>query len=605
MALSNFSCKKGFLDQVPDDKLTIDAVFKTKSDLEKYLSSAYLFIQRETDWRYNILWEPLSDECDVSFANTDSYDILRGNWTRNTGVSNMWSTYYKGIRTASYFIQRAPECQNIDDKLLRQYMAEARALRAYFYFCLMKQYGPVVLNGEFPAATNAPLKDITIPRSSFDECVDYVSSELDKAAGDLPLFGSNDDINNYGRITKAFCLAVKARMLLYAASPLFNGNTDYASFQNKDGKQLINQTYDANKWKKAADASKAVIDLNIFDLYKEYDTATGKINPYASYRNMLLKDWNSEVIFSSVTDMTVIDQSMFPRSLNGWYGFDATQSVVDGYFMASGLSPITGYDGAGNPVINPASGYTETGFSTTNTNVPNYPNDRVFNMFVGREPRFYVSISYHGSRWLNNEQRDGTFGSQPIIINNIYNNGLEGGYNGNNCSRTGYAIRKGASPSTDFKNGTKVAARNQILYRLGEVYLNYVEALNEFDPGNADIVKYLNLIRERAGIPGYGATGIAMPAGQDGMRDAIRKERRVELAFENLRYFDTRRWKIASQTDNGPIKCLNFEGTDETSFLRRNVFKYVTRVWSDKYYLWNIVQSEIDKNPNLVENPGW
>src|SRR5690606_11947217 len=151
----------------------------------------------------------------------------------------------------------------------------------------------------------------------------------------------------------------------------------------------------------------------------------------------------------------------------------------------------------------------------------------------------------------------------------------------------------------------RIPGRLEVQLRLAEVYLNYVEALNDYDPEHPDIVKYLNMIRERAGIPQYGSEDgmVPVPGGRDAMRRAIQQERRVELCFENLRYFDTHRWKIAAQTDGGEFYGMNIEATTSAGFHQRTVFE--TRQWKDKQYLWNIVQDELNKNRNLVENPGW
>jgi starch-binding outer membrane protein, SusD/RagB family len=215
-----------------------------------------------------------------------------------------------------------------------------------------------------------------------------------------------------------------------------------------------------------------------------------------------------------------------------------------------------------------------------------------------------VAITFNLSKWINNaSNNNGGTGSGPITIQ-MYKGGNSGVYSGRNWSRTGYCSRKLVNPSS-IVGPDKIAARTEIIFRLGEMYLNYAEALNEYAPGHADIKKYVNLIRERAGIPQYGAAvnQIPEPAGQDAWREAIRKERRVELAFENHRYFDTRRWKVAEQTDGGPFYGMNVYGENTNDFTKRVVFE--TRVFEKKYYLWNIVQSELDKDKNLVENPGW
>lgn len=576
-------CKKGFLDQIPDDRLNIDDVFKNRNTTEAYLAGIYGRIRSETDWNQNSPWEGLSDEIDITYNDYATYVMNLGNWDRNRTSYNFWTHYYQGIRSASYFIQRVDENKEIEKELLVQYKAEARFLRAYFYFMLMRQYGPVIIMPETPIPPDASIEQMSIPRSSFDECVNYVLSEMDKAIPDLPL--TQGSSREYARIKKGMVLAYKSRLLLYAASPLFNGNTEYAAFKNPDGKQLINQQYDPNKWKLAADAAKAVIDMPDYALYKELGT-DGKVDAMKSYKNLFLTDWNKEIIMAKVSDMYGIDKNGSPYKVGGWSSWGPTQQVVDAYFMLNGRS-----------IDDPQSGYVENGYSTT---TDAYTSAGTYNMYVRREPRFYVSITYSGSKWINT--RFGVNG-QPITIE-MFNGGNSGKYNGRNWSRTGYCVRKLVHPSSEV-NPDRIQGRTEVHIRLGEIFLNYAEALNEYAPGHTDILKYLNQIRERAGIPMYGEgpDALPIPAGQAAMRDAIRKERRVELAFETHRYFDTRRWKIAEQTDGGPFYGMNIEGKNNNDFFRRTVFE--TRVFEKKQYLWNIIQDELNRNKNLVSNPGW
>jgi len=589
MVISTLTACKKFLDQVPDDKQTIDDVFKKKLESEKYLAGVYSYIKSNADWNTQSPWAGLSDEADVTYNDYPTYSMNLGSWDKNRGDYNFWNNYYQGIRRASYFMQRVPENPEIEPQLIKQYVAEARALRAYFYSCLIAQYGPVIILPDLPIPPDASIDDFNLPRNSYDECVDYIVSELDKAILDLPV--SQGNTREYGRWKKGMALAVKSRTLLYAASPLYNGNTDYANFKNLDGKGLINQNLDINKWKKAADASKELIDMPDYSLYKELD-GTGNIKPYESLKNLWIKDWNSEVILCRLTSdkLYSIDKNGSPYILGGWSSWGATQQAVDAFFTANGRS-----------IDDPLSGYTENG---TNATANNYYAAGTSNMYVNREPRFYVNITFNLSKWINNasNNNNGT-GASPITIQ-MYKGGNSGQYTGRNWSRTGYVVRKMVNPNSKV-GPDQIADRAEIIFRLGEIYLNYAEALNEYAPGHPDIKKYINLIRERAGIPQYGsaANQIPEPGNQTSWREAIRKERRVELAFESFRYFDTRRWKIAEQTDAGPFYGMDVNATTSTDFQKRVVFE--NRVFLKKNYLWNIVQSELNKDKNLVGNPGW
>lgn len=583
------SCKK-YLDQVPNDRLSLDETFNSRSSAEKFLANIYNnipdeFGQRNPGGNRNAgLWTGGCDEADYDWGFVQSNDVNIGNWDANSGfVSDYWVNYYKGIRSASFFIANVDKVKDMSDQLKAQYRAEAKALRGMFYYYLMRIYGPVVLLGDEVIAPDAGFDDVQLPRSSFDECVAYVETELKAAADNLPVTPNND--SNYGRITKGIALAFRAQTLLMAASPLYNGNTDEAALKNADGKQLISQTADVNKWKKAADAYKDFITQfvpTVYDLFRKND-GSGNYDPYLSCRDLWLTDWNKEVILARANNSLNSRQYELtpyhngaPSEKRGSGGLGATQNIVDAFFMANGKS-----------ITDAGSGYVSSGNSTTDTK---YTKAGIYNQWVNREPRFYVDITYNGSTWLN------TNGGE--LITQLYNHGNSGkATGGNDYTPTGYVVRKMMG-----LGNWNVGGRTLMLLRLANIYMDYVEALNEAAPGDPDILKYLNLIRDRAGIPVYGSTNLPVPAGQAEMRVAIRKERRVELAFENVRFFDVRRWKIAEQTDNGPIKGLNINA-DLPDFL--NVVTFETRVFSKRHYFFPIPQRDVDTDKKLVQNPGW
>ncbi|MDQ6762971.1 MAG: RagB/SusD family nutrient uptake outer membrane protein [Bacteroidota bacterium] len=589
------SCKKGYLDQVPADRITIEQVFAHKNTVDNFLANVYSYIRDEASQRYiggstsGGPWTGASDEAEYDWSFVFSNYMNVGAWGPTSGVVNdFWKNYYIGIRSATYFMAHVGETKEITNQangaqLLARYIAEARALRAYYYFQLLKIFGPVVIIGDVVVAPDAPLGDVQLARSPYDSCVDYIASEFDKAAADLPdaLFTSGD----YGRMTRAVVTAYKAQMLLIAASPLYNGNSDYAALKNPSGTQLITQHYDATKWARAAAASKAFIDAYVPGTYRLY-TATdgsGNLDPFVSCRDVVLKDWNVEWIFGKVGGDPGTRQyegtpyhSGSDAAIRGSGGLGPTQEMVDAYFMDNGLS-----------ITDPGSGYVENGFSNTDGK---YTTAGTYNMYTNREPRFYADITYNGRIWLNTTTTSG------VVVTQTYYTGNSGKKVGSNdYSPTGYIIRKDIAQS--YANNS----RSWVMLRLAQIYLDYAEALNESASDNPDIAKYVNLIRERAGIPDLPAN-----LSQSEMRLAIRKERRVELAFENARYFDTRRWKIAEQTDGGPFYGMDINaGTSLTdpAFYQRTIFE--TRVFTKQDYLWPIPQQELNVDKNLVQNTGW
>ncbi|MGQ8336972.1 RagB/SusD family nutrient uptake outer membrane protein [Sunxiuqinia sp. A32] len=562
-----------YLDEIPDDRLTIEEVFQKKNTSEEYLANIYNYIRDESDqWNGNP-WTGSVDEVDVAWAKHDIYQITIGNWNATSAPFTFWSHFYNGIRSATYFINHI----DANDELLRvggqhlvdQYKAEARFLRAYFYFMLMRQYGPVVLIGNDILAADIPVADLMLPRSSFNECVDYVVGQLDSAAVQLPIVPAQDQ--DYGRATKGAALAIKSRLLLYAASPLYNGNSSLSSFRNLENEPLISLFYDREKWKRAADAAKEVIDLDVYQLYKDPGGDLIK-----TQRDILLTPWNQECIFARKSNnQAAWDVHCSIRRAGGWSGVGATQEMVDAYFMKDGKSIYE------SPL------YSESGFT-----------NNISNMYVDREPRFYASIIYNGQKY-----KGGSIVSDSVTVDFTYS-GVDGKQvGGEDYTHTGYLVYKNVSSETNRLAG-QYKSRPLVLIRLGEVYLNYAEALAEYGGSAAETeaLSYLNLIRERAGIPQYGVGVGALPvvSGAE-LIEKIRMERRVELAFETHRWFDMRRWKVAKE-NMGEMHGMRIDKNGE-EFYQRVVAS--THVWKDEYYWWPIPQYEMDRANLIVQNPGW
>ncbi|MAZ28246.1 MAG: RagB/SusD family nutrient uptake outer membrane protein [Cytophagaceae bacterium] len=586
-----FGCNDDYLDQVPDDRLTFEGTFAQRKTAERYLANVYSQMPSEMAQRYTTSnnsgpWTGGSDEAEYVWSFHMGNFLNQANWNATTQeVSNLWSNFYRGIRSASTFIANIDKCKDCTPAIKEQYTAEARVLRAYYYYNIMRSWGPTILMGETPIPPDANLKEIGLKRNNIDEVAQYIVSELDIAAEKLK--GINFQGSNAGRMSRPFAMVIKEKTLLFAASPLYNGNKDLSALVGQEGENLIPQNYDANKWTLAANAAKAIIDdyvPNTFSLYKEYNN-DGSYNPYLSTRNVMTVDYNDEIIYALPQGDNAYHYDVTPyhlgeaNEIRAAGGLSVTQEMVDAYFTANGRS-----------IDDPQSGYQESGFS--NFQAPyDFTARRTYNQWINREPRFYVGVTYNESLWFNRNYGD-------VITTTWYggNSGRQAGTN--DYPPTGYIVRKNLPIVPWYNNDRSIP-----VFRLAEVYLDYVEALNESSPGNADILKYLNLIRERAGIPEYGSPELAVPAGQDAMRDAIHKERRVELAFESVRYFDARRWKIADQAFDGPFHGLDINARQEENFY--NVIVFEERVFRPQDYLWPVPQDELNANPSLIQNPGW
>ncbi len=596
-----------FLDKMPDDELTLEMVFNDKIRTEDWLAGVYSKIP-DPYWGFarHIGYDALSDDMAPSTGwEQFGWNVIskqNGNWNPSSGWdANYWLDIPRRIRSAYIFIDNVKP--NVSQQLMptdvENMKYEARFLIAYYYWLLAEAYGPVPFQlGLTPG--DASEEELMIGQTPFDEVIDWVDQELLELSELLP--ASYTDNSKFGRATSIMCHAVRARMLLFAASPLVNGNPDYADFKNNKGELLFNPTYDPQKWVYATSATKALIDAAHeagHNLYYEYNT-DGSIDPFLSYQNMLFKkvtDGNNEILFARPDcNLGEYDRHAQPRGTGGNGGMGVTQSLVDAFFMANGL-----------PISDPASGYTESGFS----NSPEFRNTRwievqgnepgkagqvtlagTYNMYVNREPRFYISVLYNDA-WFRREGR----------LTRFMHGESDGGPT-HDAPQNGYLLRKKVHPDHNPRTNI-VPYRPGILYRLGEAYLNYAEALNESQPGHADILFYINKIRERAGIPAL-STGLS----QADIREAIRRERRVELNNEGIRFHDLRRWKLAEEKLDGDFYGMNFYGTensdnqgDPNAFYRRTV--YQERVFTKKNYWFPVPQNEIDKNPNLVQNPFW
>jgi hypothetical protein len=590
-----------YLDKTPDDQLTLEMVFNDKIRTEDWLAGVYASVP-DPYWGFarHIGYDPLSDDMNPSHRWAQFgwwvVDRQQGNWTPSNTEPNYWDVLPKRIRSAYIFIDNVKpnESQKVTQEEVDLMKYEARFLIAYYYWLMTEMYGVIPFN---PGLTksNATAEELFIGQTPFDEVIDWIDAELLDLSTKLPPLYSN--ASKYGRATSIMCLAVRARMLLFAASPLINGNPDYQDFVNNKGEALFNSAYDAGKWTRATEACKLLIDKAHeagHQLYYEYND-DASIDPFLSYQNMMFRkfsDGNKEILFARPDcNIWEYDKHAQPRGTGGNGGLGVTQSLVDAFFMKNGL-----------PIDAPGSGYVANGFSNAD-DVRNTNWDEVqgggkvtladtYNMYCNREPRFYISVLYNRA-WHRRENRTTRY--------------LAGEWDGGptwDAPQNGYLLRKKVHPDHDSRNGTN-PYRPGILYRLGEAYLNYAEALNESDPGNADILTYVNLIRERAGIPALDP-GLS----QDEMREAIRRERRVELNCEGIRYSDIRRWKIGEEVLNGDFSGMNFYGTamsddanDPNAFFKRTV--YQKRVFTRKNYWFPVPQSEIDKNPNLVQNPFW
>lgn len=586
-----------YLDQEPDDMLTEEMAFNDIEKINGWLANIYSFLPDPVyGWGQAYGYNTLADDVQIPLMWSNfgwwSAAANQGTWSANNNYCDLWGSTYKCVRSAYKFMENVHSLpsQNLSEADVDYMKLQARFMIAYMYSQMLEVYGPFPLVTDLVSA-DASAAELFMPRTPLDEIVEWLDNEFSELAALLPERVANG-ATDFGRFTKGAALACRAKVLLLAASPIFNGNSMYAGVRNPDGTPLFPAAYSAEKWLRAAEATRELLDLaerGVYDLYKEY--TDGKIDPFLSLQNLFLAtgDKNPELIMvNNNSNYGEHDQNKMPRGSAGNGAYGATQNLVDAYFTRNGL-PIDQDSQYSEEGVSAGDIYYETAWNWSNP-------DRTEGLvtpagtpmaYCNREPRFYVSIIWHGEYYPNSNR----------YINFLYG-GEDGGpsYDSPQC---GYLMRKRAHPESR-KNPDNYPYRPGIIYRLGEFYLNYAEAMNEYygTSRQAEVLKYLNLIRERAGIPQFKGS-----YSQDEMRQMIWRERRVELADEGKRYTDLRRWLKMKEVLSEPIYGLDTQATNAEDFFRRKVF--MRRSFGDQNYLWPVYQEYLDRNPNLVQNYGF
>lgn len=636
--MTTFSSCKKYLDIVPDNIPTVENAFTLRNEAEKYLYTCYSYLPREGDPTYNIgymagdeVWIPY----DQREFGPNAWQIARGSQNAADPYSDAWSSrrggggpqnnegvglysLFTGIRNCNIFLENVKNPAKVLDIRLderERWIAEAQFLKAYYHFYLLRMYGPIPLvktNIDVSAAE----KDVRIKRMPFDECVTYITSLLDSSAAILPVIIS-DRGSELGRITKPIALAVKAKVLLMAASPLFNGNSDYAGFKDQDGVSLFNAGYDANKWKLAADAAKVAIESATaagFKLY-EFPVTAFKLSDTTkrqmSIRNALTERWNSEHIWANPNSLAgeALQRNAMAR-INTNIGVGTARQqlsvpikIAEQFYTVNGV-PIT-EDKTLNfnnkyslrTAIRRERFHVKQGYTTARLN-------------FDREPRFYADLGFDGGVWYKYDSPTSSDSATYVLEGKSVQ--LAGANNYGWYNETGYFIKKVvdwnmASSSTNISY--RMYPWPQI--RLADLYLMYAEALNETLSGpNSEVFDYINRVRERAGLLGVQkawtdySTNPSKFGNQNGMREIIHQERLIELAFEGSRYWDILRWKKATEMFNQNITGWSVsQGTDQEYYKVRTI--YPQSFIAPRDYLWPIRTYDITVNPKLTQNPGW
>lgn len=553
-ALSLFAaCSKdgGILDQEQTSDLNEQTTFVDSARTMQFLTRIYTDMGFSADpkrFGSSVGVYSICDEVESSLQSATAYNIIfqTGAVSAINIPTDAWDVTYANIRRVNVLLSHLPTTP-LSSGLKTRVEGEARFLRAWYYFILIKHYGGVPLVGD---VVYAPTDAISGKRNTYEECVNYISSECDAAANLLPL---QQQGLNYGRITKGACLALKSRLLLYAASPLFNGRSEMDGI-------LGYPTADNSRWNKAAQAALDVINLN------QYSLLDISSPPGYGFQKVFTLRKNSEYILQDMAGNNRTLESIWdPATRTGSGSAMPYQELVDAFGTING-----------KPITDPTSGYD-----------PNNP-------YANRDPRLGYTILFNQGIMLNT--------SKTYTPVNTYVGAPQDGFP---ITKTGYYLRKFLDDNTIASSSSAPTERCFPLIRYAEILLNYAEASNE-SGDIATAYEEIKAIRKRAGINpgGDNQYGLKIGMSKEEMRTVIQNERRVELAIEEHRYWDVRRWKIAPDVANKTLHGMKI--TKSGSTFSYELIDVRTPVFnSEKWYLWPIPQGEVNKSAELLQNPGW
>lgn len=618
LGLAATSCN--FLDVVPEGKATVDDLYKTHIQADQFAASLYWYMPNRFYFQSSL--EICGGDMMSSFYGSVRYFKWKSmvyddmETPSNTYVA-MWSqsatkypdgaiTSYRiweGIRNAYNILAHADAVPDATDAEKSMWKGEAYWAIAYLHHTLLEYYGPIIIvDHELSANEN-----LNVPRSTYMQCVQFISDMYDKAAEFLPTV---QDPLYYGRATKVLAKALKARLWLYAASPQINGNSEwYADFKNPDGTNLIPQTYDKELWKKAMDAAQDAItegEADGYGLYQASQSTDPFTRGYEDYRASFIGPDGSASFYNSKEDLfsynnqsTIAYQTknMAPRV--GYSSYNALG--FRGYFVPTFDAVECFLSKNGLPMdVDP---------ETKNLNLYSVAaGDSTALLNRNREPRFYAAIGFDRGKY------DINGGTITLKCHRGEEQQNDGNIQNEYQSCTGYYVKKWVSKSDGYTVSSKTFTYNKYSYpyiRFAEVYLDYVEAEAEYTGSlSATGLAYLNKVRNRAGLPNF-ETSWAIVGGTptgDKLINAIRQERMSEFVFEGRWYFDLRRWKIAGDYIQKTPKAWNLAGTTTADFYKlSDVYEGTqTRTFKTPRNYWMAIpQDQININSNLVQNPGY
>lgn len=621
------SCAK-YLDIVPANVGTIDYAFRNRNEAENYLFGCYSLLQQltnpENDGGFTTSGEVIFPVDLINNAiNPAGFNLIRGlQNSANPGLNywdgeNLGKPVFKAIRRCNIMLENMDKPVDLTEDEKKRWIAETKFLKAYYHFILFRQYGPIPIIDK-----NQPIfgttDELAVKREPVDAVADYMVTQLNEAIPDLPLVIQNQ-AKELGRITQPVALSVKAIILATAASPLFNGNPDYSSLQNKDGQPLFPSGFDATKWDKAATACLEAIkscEANGMGLH----TFIPPVNIPATLPNELRTVLS---IQTSVTEKWDLNKELV-WALNPEF---TRQGYCTPRLTAN--SVINGYSNPGTfavPISEQELFYTHHGLPINEDKTWDYANrytiragDQANRYYIkkdyetvkahfDREPRFYAALAFDGGIWYGNGKLNP---ESPYYVQakGTSISAMAGPKNRQWLNVTGYWPKKLVNYQSVYDDGFQPVGYRLPLIRLAGLYLLYAEALNEQGQSYNEVVPYIDKVRTRAGLPGVVeawtnfSNNSTKFSTKEGLRQIIHQERRIELAFEAQAGWDLRRWKELDVALSKPFQGWSIY-QDKAIYYYRPV-TVLTPIFNARNYLWPVKDNNLIINNNLVQNTGW
>lgn len=633
-----------YLNVIPDETTTGADMTKDRQAALNYLYSCYGYLPLPNSGNESL--DLLTgDEVITPFEHETFAAFPKGNYSASNPVISYWNTLYLGIRQCYMFqdeLNKGGNFHGLEEKDRNDYKAQVTFLIGYYHFLLSRCYGPIIVVRSTPDPMLLP-EDYQ-GQEPYDDCVNFICEKFDEAAKGLPATRTGAQANEFGLATSVAAKAMKAKMLLYAASPLFNGNSKfYSDFKDKNGNALMPLTYDENKWKKAADAFKEAINLAESAGYHLYDRGDCKLNkngypadPYVRALRYTITDYsaedekagaNSEVIWadSRGEGRYGIQNKSEPYIYGGdgaWNGVAPTIAMLSRFYTKNGL-PIDqdktfDYADRWEPVeVDEAHGDEA------------YPGRKTQKFNLDREPRYYAWITFQNGYYeILSAANNGAYKDDPdynLTSDNTHGRLVCDFVVGGNCSRgvdanslrnssyspTGFLNKKFVNPDiVKTINGHEYTNTPWPLIRLAELYLGYAECLVE--TGDLATARtYIDKVRTRAGLPGvkeaweeFGKQPAKVTT-KEGLRDIVRNERMNEFYLENQNFWDMRRWLLAETYFNVKAKGLNIDAEDINDFSTIKEVVFERKFQSPMNYLMPIPSADINRNDHVVQTPGY